>query len=152
MEENHRKIEKLVPRKFLKWQRVFGKIESGRIPTRKTWDHTIDLKKTFKLQKGRIYPLSKDEKEKVQKFMDDQLRKGYIRPSKSPQTLLVFFVEKKDKSKRMVMDYCSLNNQTIVMLQANFLWKITFDTLYTNRFLIRVCSRTLFISSECDTI
>jgi len=45
--------------------------------------------------------------------VDDQLRKGYIRLSKSPQTSLVFFVSKKNRSKRMVMDYCSLNEQTI---------------------------------------
>jgi len=41
------------------------------------------------------------------------LRKGYIRPSKSSQTLPVFFVGKKDGSKRIVMDYYNLNNQTI---------------------------------------
>jgi len=29
--------------------------------------------------------------------------------------------------------------------QANFPWKITFDTLYNNRFLIGICSRTLSI-------
>jgi len=45
--------------------------------------------------------------------MEDQLRKGYIRPSKSPQTLLVFFVSKKNESKRIVIDYYSLNKQTI---------------------------------------
>jgi len=45
--------------------------------------------------------------------VEDQLRKGYIRPSKSPQTLLVFFVGKKDSSKRMVIDYRNLNDQTI---------------------------------------
>ena len=45
--------------------------------------------------------------------MNDQLRKGYIRLSKSPQTLPVFFVGKKDGSKRMVMDYCNLNDQTV---------------------------------------
>ena len=39
-----------------------------------------------------------------------------------------------------------------VMLQANFLWKITFDTCYTNEFLIRVCSRTLSISLVHNTI
>ena len=33
----------------------------------------------------------------------------------------------------------------VVTPQANFLQKITFDTLYTNRFLIRICSRTLSI-------
>ena len=45
--------------------------------------------------------------------MDNQLRKGYIRPSKSPQTSPVFFVGKKNRKKRMVMDYRSLNEQTV---------------------------------------
>jgi len=48
MEEDHRKIEEMVPKKFLKWKKVFGKIEFERIPTRKIWDHAIDLKETFK--------------------------------------------------------------------------------------------------------
>jgi len=83
------------------------------MPIKKVWDHAIDLKETFKLQKGRIYPLSKNEREKVQNFVEDQLRKGYIRLSKSSQTSPVFFVDKKDGSKRIVLDYYSLNNQTI---------------------------------------
>jgi len=88
-------------------------MESERIPTRKIWDHAIDLKETFKLQKGRIYPLFKNEREEVQNFVNDQLRKGYIRLSKSSQTSPVFFVDKKDGSKRMVMDYCNLNDQIV---------------------------------------
>jgi len=110
---DHRKIKEMVPQKFLRWRKVFGKMESERMPTRKIWDHAIDLKETFKPQKGRIYPLSKDEREEVQKFVDNQLRKGYIRPSKSPQTSPVFFVGKKDGKKRMVIDYRSLNEQTV---------------------------------------
>ena len=92
---------------------MFRKVESERMPTRKVWDHAIDLKKMFKPQKGRIYPLFKNKREEVQKFVDDQLRKRYIRPSKFPQTSLVFFVGKKDGRKRIVMDYHSLNEQTI---------------------------------------
>jgi len=113
IEMDHKKIEELVPRKILKWRKVFGKVESERMPTRKVWDHAIDLKEIFKSQKGRIYPLSKNERKKVQKFMEDQLRKGYIRPSKSPQMSLVFFVEKKNGSKQMVMDYYNLNDQIV---------------------------------------
>jgi len=113
IEKDHRKIKEMVPKKFLKWRKVFGKVESERMPTRKVWDHAIDLKETFKPRKERIYPLPKNEREKVQNFVEDQLRKGYIRPSKSLQTLSVFFVDKKDKSKRMVIDYCNLNNQTV---------------------------------------
>ena len=103
----------MAPKRFLKWKKVFRKVESERMPTRKIWDHTIDLKEMFKLQKGRIYPLSKNKKEEVQNFVDNKLRKGYIRPSKSSQTLPVFFVSKKDRSKRIVMDYYSLNKQTV---------------------------------------
>ena len=43
--------------------------------------------------------------EEVQKFIEDQLRKGYIQPSKSPQTSPVHFVAKKDGTWRMVQDY-----------------------------------------------
>ena len=110
---DYRKIEEMAPKRFLKWKKIFRKVESERMPTRKIWDHTIDLKEMFKLQKGRIYPLSKNKKEEVQNFVDNKLRKGYIRPSKSPQTLPVFFVSKKDRSKRIVMDYYSLNKQTV---------------------------------------
>jgi len=70
--------------------------------------------------------LSKDEREEVQKFVEDQLRKGYIRLSKSPQTLPVFFVGKKDRSKRMVMDYCNLNDQTV---KNNYLLPLITDLI-----------------------
>ena len=35
IKENHRKIEEMVLEKFLKWRKVFGKIESERMPMRK---------------------------------------------------------------------------------------------------------------------
>ena len=92
---------------------MFGKVESERMLTRKVWDHTIDLKETFKPKKGKIYSLSKNEREEIQNFIEDQLRKGYIRSSKFPQMLLVFFVSKKNKGKRIVMNYHNLNDQTV---------------------------------------
>jgi len=113
IKEDHRKIEEIVPKKFLKWKKVFGKVESERMLIRNIWDHAIDLKETFKLQKGRIYPLSENEKEKVQNFAEDQLRKGYIRPLESPQISPVCFVGKKDGSKWIVIDYCNLNDQMV---------------------------------------
>jgi len=45
---DYRKIEEMVSQKFLRWRKVFGKMESERMPTRKIWDHAIDLKETFK--------------------------------------------------------------------------------------------------------
>ena len=54
-------------------------------------------------KKRKIYSLLRVKREEVQEFVKDQLRKGYIRPLKSPQTSPVFFVPKKDGKKRMVM-------------------------------------------------
>jgi len=97
-----RATEEMVPRRFHKYLKVFEKKDLERMPTRKAWDYTIDLREGFVPKKGKIYPLSRIEREEVQEFMKDQLRKGYIRPLKSPQTSLVFFVLKKDGKKRMV--------------------------------------------------
>ena len=72
---------------------------------RKPWDHGIDLKEDFPPKKGQLIPLSVDEQKEVEAFLDDQLSKGYIRPSNSQQTSLVFFVPKKDGKKPMVQDY-----------------------------------------------
>ena len=49
----------------------------------------------------------------MREFVKEQLRKGYIRPSKSLQMALVFFVGKKDGKKRMVQDYRYLNEWTV---------------------------------------
>jgi len=82
----------------------------------------------------------------------------------------VFFIKKKDGSLQLVQDYRVLNSMTVknkyplpliselvsqlrgVTPQVNFPRKITFDTLYTNEFVIRVRSRALAIPSERTTI
>ena len=79
-----RKMEEIVPRRFHKYLKVFEKKESERMPMRKAWDHATDLREGFMPKKGKIYLLSRVEREEVQEFVKDQLRKGYIRPLKSP--------------------------------------------------------------------
>jgi len=71
------------------------------------------VKEDFKPSKAKVYPLSRNERDKVQKFVDEHLKKGYIRPLKSQQMLPVFFIGKKNGGKRMVMDYRKLNKQTV---------------------------------------
>ena len=65
MEKNEDKemLKRLVPKRFWKWKRVFGKKESERIPVQKTWDHAIELKEEFMSKKRKIYSLSREERE-----------------------------------------------------------------------------------------
>jgi len=65
------------------------------------------------LRKEKIYLLSREEREEIHNFIEEQLRKGYIRLSKSLQMVLVFFVEKKYSKKYTVQDYRYLNKWTI---------------------------------------
>ena len=104
--------EELVPKEYHKFLKVFSKKESECMLLWKPWDHTIDLKDTFKPKKGHIIPLLPAEQEEVTVFLDDQLKKGYIHSSKSPQTSPVFFVPKKDGKKQMVQDYHYLNEHS----------------------------------------
>jgi len=71
-------VKKLVPKRFWKWKKVFSKRESERMPVQKTWDHAIELKEGFTPKKGKVYSLLREEREEVQAFVEDQLRKGYI--------------------------------------------------------------------------
>jgi len=48
------------------------------MPTRKIWDHTIDMKEGFVPRKGKVYSLLREEREKIQEFIKKQLRKRYI--------------------------------------------------------------------------
>jgi ribonuclease HI len=61
----------------------------------------------------RAYRVSRPELVELKKQIDKLLEKGYIRPSISPWAALVLFVEKKDGTKRMCIDYRSLNEVTI---------------------------------------
>jgi len=58
--------------------------------------------------------------------MEDQLKKRYIRPLKSPQMSPVFFIGKKNRSKQIVMDYYNLNNQTV---KNNYLLPLIIDLI-----------------------
>jgi len=69
MRENHRKVEEIVPKQFYQWLKIFRKVESKRMPTRKPWDHAIDLRPDFVPRKERIYLLSRIEKKEVQAFV-----------------------------------------------------------------------------------
>ena len=71
------------------------------------------MKKRFVPRKEKVYLLSREERKEVREFVKEQLRKGYIQSSKSPQMVPVFFVGKKDRKKRMVQNYRYLNEWTI---------------------------------------
>jgi len=72
-DEDEETLRKLVLKRFWKWKKVFGKRELERMPVRKAWDYAIELKEGFTPRKGKVYSLLREEREKVQAFVEDQL-------------------------------------------------------------------------------
>ena len=103
----------MLPAEYHKWKEVFDKKASERFPSSCPWDHAIDLKEGFKLKIGKIYPLSVIEQELLDKWLNEQLAKGYIHPSQSSQASPFFFVPKKEKGEfRPCQDYRYVNSWT----------------------------------------
>jgi len=60
-----------------------------------------------------VYPLSLLEQAELDAFLEENLRTGRIRPSKSSIAAPVFFIKKKDGLLRLVQDYRALNAITV---------------------------------------
>src|SRR5258708_5188288 len=105
---------KQVPKEYHKYHKVFSEEAAQRFPKTKTWDHAIDLQPDApKTLDCKLYPLAPGEQDSLDLFLKDHLRKGYIRPSKSPYSSPFFFIKKKDGKLRPVQDYRKLNEWTV---------------------------------------
>jgi hypothetical protein len=96
----------------LEFPNVFPKELPGMPPERKV-EFAIELIPGTAPISKRAYRVSGPELVELKKQIDELLEKGYIRPSTSPWAALVLFVEKKDGTKRMCIDYRALNEVTV---------------------------------------
>ena len=71
------------------------------------------MKEGFEPKSFKNYNLTPEEQKELDKFLDENLEKGYIRPSQSPMASPFFFVKKKDGKLRPCQDYRYLNDWTI---------------------------------------
>ena len=110
MEESKEKI----PEEYQDFNdRVFKKVVFEKLPDQSKWDHAIELIPNATLKDCKIYPLNIKEQEELDKFLEEHLKSGRIRLSKSPCAAPFFFVKKKDGSLQPVQDYRQLNEATI---------------------------------------
>jgi hypothetical protein len=91
---------------------VFPKDLPGMPPERKV-EFAIELIPGTAPISKRAYRVSGPELVELKQQIDELSEKGYIRPSTSPWAALVLFVEKKDGTRSMCIDYRALNEVTI---------------------------------------
>jgi hypothetical protein len=107
-------FKQMVPKEYHKYFKVFSEVDLHCLPQHRPWDHAIDLKlNALETLKSKVYPIPHNEQGAHDKFIEEQLAKGYIVPSKSPMASPVFFVIKKNGELRLIQDYRKLNDITI---------------------------------------
>jgi hypothetical protein len=107
-----KKVE--IPKEYKVFAKVFCEEESQQFPPQRLCDHAIDFKPgTPDAIDCKIYPMTRIEDDALDTFIDEQLAKGYIRPSKSQYASSFFFIKKKDRKLRPVQDYRKVNAWTV---------------------------------------
>jgi hypothetical protein len=91
---------------------VFLEELPGMLPDREV-EFVIDLLPRTTSNSKRPYRMSIEELKELKKQLMELQEAGYIRPNSSPCGAPVLFVQKKDGSQRMCVDYRSLNDVTM---------------------------------------
>jgi hypothetical protein len=105
--------EQLVPREYHDYLDIFDEDKANQFLDRRPWDHKIEMKSGFEPKSFKTYNLTPEEQVELDKFLKENLDKGYIKPSQSPMASPFFFLKKKDGKLRPCQDYRYLNDWTV---------------------------------------
>ncbi|KAF8643525.1 hypothetical protein AX16_008987 [Volvariella volvacea WC 439] len=99
-----------IPEEYREFFPVFEKEGFDQLPKHSPRDHAIEFIPGSKLRNCKVYNLLTPEQKALKEFLKENLKMGWIRPSKSPMASPFFFIKKKDGSLRPVQDYRYLNS------------------------------------------
>jgi len=102
-----------IPKELEDLKDVFDERLPEKLPPHRIYDCRIDLKPTAVPFYGPLYSMSQKETNTLQEYLEENVKKGFIKPSTSPYGAPVLFVPKKDGSLRLCVDYRKLNNDTV---------------------------------------
>ncbi|KAJ1572321.1 hypothetical protein NDA11_007772 [Ustilago hordei] len=102
-----------IPKPYQHLRDVFDEVEADKLPHHTEHDLHLELIEGGKPPQGPLYLKGPKEMSELRRYLDENLEKGFIRPSKSPARSPVLFVPKKDGGLRLCVDYRGLNEITI---------------------------------------
>jgi len=99
--EQHKKEEIILPAEFKQHTALFSDEEAKKFPPSWPCDHKIELTAEAPDKFNcKTYPMSLKDQEAENQFLDKNLEKGFIIPSKSPYGFGTFMVPKKDSKEK----------------------------------------------------
>jgi hypothetical protein len=98
-----------VPEVYHEFADVFSRQKANTLLPHWDYNLKINIDEGAKIPVGSIYPLSEFKLKTLQKFIDENLKTGFICPSNSPFRAPVLFIKKKDGSLQPCVDFRWLN-------------------------------------------
>ncbi|KAJ1045058.1 hypothetical protein NDA10_006664 [Ustilago hordei] len=102
-----------IPKPYQHLQDVFDEVEADKLPHHTEHDLHLELIEGGKPPQGPLNLKGPKEMSELRRYLDENLEKGFIRPSKSLAQSPVLFVPKKDGGLRLCVDYRGLNEITV---------------------------------------
>jgi hypothetical protein len=91
-------IESIVPCEYHKYLKIFKKVNANKLPPHCLCDHKIPLEDSFQPPFGPLYSLSHPELEELNRWLEENLSKGFIHASSSLAAMPILFIKKGDGS------------------------------------------------------
>ena len=87
-----------IPPEYSDFKHLFEKeADEDALPPHQPWDHEIKIKEGAEPKKEPLRPMSAEKAEYVRKYVDEGLRKRYIRELELPIGYLLYIVPKGDE-------------------------------------------------------
>ena len=103
-----------VPHIYRNWRHLFREEKTtAALPKHQSWDHEIKLESRKQFTFELIYALSEKKLGILRKYLNENLKKEFIKKSESSAGYSILFVLKKNDTLRLCVDYRKLNNITI---------------------------------------
>ncbi len=141
-----------LPLEYQDLSEAFSKAKASKLPPHRPSDCAIDLIPGSTPPSGRIFPLSQPESETMKQYIEEELSKGFIVPSKSPASAGFFFVKKMDGGLRPCIDYRALNDITVKFRYPLTLLPAALEQLRTAKYFTTIFTVIDRFSKTCRLI
>jgi hypothetical protein len=115
--------KQLVPQEYHDYLDIFDEDKANWFPDTQPWDHKIEMKPIFEPKSFKTYNLTPEEQMELNKFLKENLDKGYIKPSQLPMASPFFFVKKMDCQKCLsITTYLQNHGQNWRRQILHYIW------------------------------
>ena len=131
-------VRQRLPATFQDLAEAFLARDADVLPPHRSYDHRIELIPGNKVPYSKNRPLSPMELRVLKRWLDDNLAKGFIRPSKSSAASPILLAQKPGGGIRICVDYRGINNVTLKSRYPIPLIRETLDSICKAKFFTKL--------------